>query len=156
MDRQLDRPWFLLTMLATSILHLGLHVASFTFVLRHVNDRYPAGEPAFLQQLQRPMGELVMWAMALTSLAMGWFITTVMRWSGAHSGGQGLRRGLALGLMFWIAINSGLYASSHFFSLPGMVADTLLSALCMTIASGFAVWMLHARPSHGGAPTATK
>ena len=140
-----ERGWFLVTALATSVIHLVLHALGYALVLRHVYRAYPAGTPEFEQQLVRPPGELVIWAMALTSLSMGLFITTMMRWSGALTITQGLKRGVVLGLLYWVSINSGIYASSNHFSLPSVLVDTPMSALCMTLASAFAVWMLHAR-----------
>lgn len=142
--RQRGRARFLLTVLGTSLVHLALHVLAYGLVLRHVFLAFPAGTPDFVRQLQRPAGELVVWAMALTAVSMGWFITTMVRWSGAKTAGEGLRRGAVLGSLFWIAVNSGLYASSHHFSLPSVLVDTPLSALCMTLGSAFAAWMLNA------------
>lgn len=139
------RGWFALTVLATSLLHLALHAVAYATLLRHVYAAYPEGTPEFVAQLHRPAAELVVWAMAATSLGMGAFITTVIRWSGARTGADGLRRGVVLGLLFWTAVNSGLYASSHLFSLPAVLVDTPVSALCMALASAFAAWMLHAR-----------
>lgn len=130
-------------MLCTSLLHLLLHAAGYAFVLRHVYHAYPAGSAEFVQQLHRPPAELVVWAMALTAISMGLFITSVMRWSGARTWIEGLKRGCVLGLLFWTAVNSGLYASSHVFSLPSVLVDTPMSALCMALASTFAVWMLY-------------
>jgi hypothetical protein len=139
---------FVLTVACTSLVHLTLHVAAYALVLRHVYRAFPAGTPEFVQQLVRPAGELVIWAMAVTTLSMGWFITTVIKWSGARSAAEGLKRGVVLGLLFWTAVNSGLYASSHQFSLPSVLADTPVSALCMALASAFAAWMLNASRGH--------
>lgn len=137
--------WLLLTVLCTSLFHLLLHALGYAFVLRHVYRAYPAGNAEFVRQLNRSPKELVIWAMAVTALSMGLFITTMMRWSGARSAAEGLKRGVVLGLLFWTAVNSGLYASSRMFSLPSVLADTPMSGLCMALASAFAVWMLHAR-----------
>lgn len=140
--------WFLLTVLCTSVLHLLLHAGGYAFLLRPVFRAYPPGPPEFVRQLQRSPDELVVWAMVVTSLGMGAFITTVISWSGAKTLGEGLRRGVVLGLLFWVGMNSGLYASSRFFSLPGALADTPLSALWMALSSAFAAWMLHARTAN--------
>lgn len=134
--------WVFLTVISTSLVHLVLHVAAYALVLRHVFRAYPAGPAEFVQRLQRSPEELVIWAMVLTTFSMGWFITIVMRWSGVSSIAAGLKRGIIIGLLFWTAVNSGLYASSRHFSLPSVLADTPMSALCMAFASAFAVWML--------------
>ena len=144
-DAPLGAGWLVLTVLCTSLFLLLLHAAGHAFVLRHVYQAYPAGSAEFVRQLQRPPADLVVWAMALTAISMGLFITTMMRWTGAKTVSEGLRRGVTLGLLFWTATNSGLYASSHMFSLPSVLVDTPMSALCMALASAFAVWMLHLR-----------
>lgn len=144
-DASTHGAWLILTILCTSLLHLALHAVGYAFVLRHVFQAYPAGTAEFVQQLERPPADLVVWAMALTSISMGLFITTMMRWSGAKTVREGLKRGVTLGLLFWTAINSGLYASSRHFSLPSVLADTPMSALWMALASAFAVWMLNLR-----------
>lgn len=144
-----DAGWFALTTLCTSVLHVALHAAGFALIMRRVAQAFPAGSPEFVHQLHRGSGELVIWAMVVTSLTMGLFITTVMRWSGARTVAQGLGRGALLGLLFWTAVNSGLYASSRLFSLPAVLADTPLSALYMALAATFAVWMLNVRRGRG-------
>ncbi len=143
--RQRELAWFLLTAVSTSVVLLVLHAVSHSLVVRHAMEAFPAGPPEFVRQLARPMNELVIWAMALTSLTMGLLVTTVMRWTGSTTITQGLWRGAALGALYWTAVNSGLYASSHHFSLQAVVVDTPMSALCMMLASAFAVWMLNAR-----------
>ena len=55
-------------------------------------------------------------------------------------------RGALFGSLFWLAVNSGLYASSNHFSLAAVLADTPTSALCMALSASLAAWLLH-RPS---------
>jgi hypothetical protein len=134
---------FLLAALATSVVNLLLHAAAYGLVLKAVYQAYPAGSEEFVRQLHRPGDQLVVWAMALTSVTMGVFITTVMRWSGARTLAAGLVRGAILGLLFWLSVNSGLYASSHIFSLPSAAVDTVFSSLCMTVSAACAVLLLN-------------
>ncbi|MCL4755183.1 MAG: hypothetical protein KJ015_33845 [Myxococcales bacterium] len=86
---------------------------------------------------------MVLWALALSALAFGYFITTVVHWSGAKNWSGGLRAGAIMGTLFWAGVNFGLYASSNNFSLAGTLADLACSALCMTLSAGFAAWLLH-------------
>lgn len=145
---------FALAALGTSLVNLALHAAAHFLFLQHVYRAYPPGSEAFVRQLSRAPDELVVWAMAMTSVTMGLLITTVMRWSRATTPGAGLKCAALLGLLFWSAVNSGLYASSHHFSLPGALVDTLSSALCMTLAGTSAVWMMHgARPIRSADPS---
>lgn len=144
---------FVVTTLLTSLINLTLNAAGYAFVLKDFYRAHPAGSEEFVKELNRPPDQLIVWAMAVTSLTMGLFITTVMRWSGAKTFVTGLKRGAILGFLFWISINSGLYASSNMFSLPSVLVDTPLSALSMTISAACSVWMMswghHAGARHG-------
>jgi hypothetical protein len=148
---------FLLATLATAVVNLVLHAAAYALVLKAVFRAFPAGPEDFVRQLQRPGDQLVVWAMAVTSLTMGAFITTVMRWSGARTIAEGLARGAALGLLFWLSVNSGLYASSHHFSLPSAALDTACSSLCMAVSALCAVLLLNRpRPRAPNVPQPTR
>jgi len=142
---------FILTGLLTSALNLLLHVALFVVFLKDFFAAHPAGSPEFLRQLNRGMGELVPWALAASALALGFFITIVVRWSGAKGAVSGLKVGAIMGSLYWAGINFGLYASSHNFSLPSTFADLVCSALCMALSAGFAAWMLNRRGAHRAA-----
>jgi hypothetical protein len=147
---------FAVAALGTSLVNLALHAAAHFLFLRDVYRAHPPGSEAFARQLSRAPDQLVVWAMVLTSVTMGLLIATVMRWSRATTLGAGLRCAAVLGLLFWSAVNSGLYASSHFFSLPGALVDTLSSALCMTLAGTSAVWMMHGARRSCSAETADR
>lgn len=142
---------FAATALLTSVVNLVLNALGFALVLKDFYRAHPAGPPEFVRQLHRPAEELVVWAMVLTSLSMGTFITVVMKWSGAKTFVDGLKRGAIVGGLFWTSVNSGLYASSNVFSLPSVLVDTPLSALSMTLSAAFAAWMLHRQGGGSGA-----
>src|SRR5512133_3209955 len=90
---RVTRGRFLLAALVTSVVNLALHGAAYGLVLKSVFLAYPAGSEEFVRQLQRPGDQLVGWAMAVTSLTMGLFITIVMSWSRATTVAAGLGRG---------------------------------------------------------------
>ncbi|HSO33632.1 MAG TPA: hypothetical protein VLT33_13960 [Labilithrix sp.] len=139
---------FVLTGLLTSALNLLLHAGLFVGFLKDFFEAHPAGSPEFLRQLNRGLDELVPWALVASALALGFFITVVVRWSGAKGAVSGLKSGAVMGLLYWAGINFGLYASSHNFSLPSTLADLVCSALCMTLSAGFAAWMLNRSSTH--------
>jgi hypothetical protein len=134
---------FVVAALGTALVNLTLHAASYALFLKGFYQAHPPGSEDFVRQLHRAPNELVVWAMVVTSVTMGLFIATVMRWSRAETVAAGLRRGAILGALFWGAMNSGLYASSRLFSLPSALVDTVCSALCMTLSAAFAVWAMH-------------
>jgi hypothetical protein len=134
---------FIITGLLTSALNLLLHGAAYALILKDFYRSHPAGSEAFVKELHRSPDELIGWAMAATSLTMGFFITMVMKWSGAKTLVAGLRSGALVGFLFWSSVNFGLYASSRSFSRESVFVDLASSGLCMTIAAAFAAWMLN-------------
>ena len=100
----------------TTIVNLILHTAAYIFILKDIYSSYPAVSEEFRKQLSRPLDQLIVWAMVVTSLSMGFLITIVMKWSGANTFVSGLKYGSVFSLLFWGSVNFGLYASSNFFS----------------------------------------
>jgi hypothetical protein len=133
---------FILSGLVTSAANLVLHAAVYFLFLKDFYSAHPAGTQEFVNQLHRGPDELVGWAMAVTSLAMGFLITTVIKWSGATTFLSGLRKGCVLGLLYWGSVNFALYASSHFFSTESVFVDFVCSSSVMTIAAAVSAWML--------------
>lgn len=137
---------FALTGLLTSLVNLALHSLTYFLLLREFFAAHPAGTEEFRRQLVKDADHLVLWALALSALAFGYLITTVVHWSGARTWSTGLRTGAITGSLLWGGVNFGLYASSNNFSLAGTLADLVCSASCLTLSAGFAAWLLHAGP----------
>jgi hypothetical protein len=133
---------FLITGLLTTIINLLLNIAVYVFVLKDFYRAHPAGSEEFMKQLHRPPDQLIAWAMIVTSIAMGFLITTTMKWSGAKTFTSGLKYGSILGSLFWCSVNFGLYASSNYFSQASVCVDFACSAASMTISGACAAWML--------------
>jgi len=133
---------FFITGFITTAVNLLLHTVAYIFILKDVYRSYPAVSEEFRKQLSRPLDQLIVWAMVVTSLAMGFLITTVMKWSGANTLVSGLKYGFVFSLLFWGSVNFGLYASSNFFSTTSVFVDYACSVTVMTIASAVAAWLL--------------
>lgn len=133
---------FFLSGLVTTVTNLLLHAAVYFLFLKDFYRSHPAGPEEFVKQLHRGPNDLIGWAMAVTSLAMGFLITTVIKWSGATTFSSGLKYGFILGLLYWAAVNFGLYASSNFFSQASVFVDYACSTAVMTISGAVAAWML--------------
>ncbi len=133
---------FLFTGVVTSLVNLLLHALAYAFVLKDVYAAFPAGSKEFTEQLARRPGDLVIWAMVVTTFTMGFFITLIMKWSWARTFTTGLKYGAAAGLLFWGSVNFGLYASSKHFSLESVVIDFVCSSAVMTVSAASAAWML--------------
>ncbi len=137
---------FLIAGLITSLINLLLHGLTYALILKDFYRSYPAGSEEFIKQLHRGPDQLIGWAMAATALAMGYFITLIMKWSGARTFLSGLKYASIAGILFWASVNFGLYASSNMFSLPAVFVDLACSAAVMTLAGASAAWMLGRNP----------
>ena len=133
---------FLLSGLVTALVNLVIHAGTYFVFLKNFYASHPAGSAEYLQQLNRPPDQLIIWALLVSALAFGFFITTTIKWSGAKTFGAGLKYGLILGLLFWTAINFGLFSAQNIFSLPAVFADLACSVFTMTIAGAVSAWML--------------
>ena len=133
---------FILSGLVATVVNLLLNAGFYFLFLKDVFEAYPPVSAEFHKQLVRPPDQLIGWAMAATSLTMGFFIATVIRWSGARTFVSGLKNGFVVALLFWCSINFGLYASSNHFSQTGVFADLACSITAMTIAAAVSAWIL--------------
>ena len=128
--------------LATSISSLLLNAAAYVFILKDVYRAHPPISMEFMKQLHRPPGQLIIWAMGVTSLAMGFLVTTVMKWSGARTSASGFKKGLVFAALFWGSVNFGLFASSNFFSQEAVFVDYACSVTAMALSGALAAWLL--------------
>lgn len=132
---------FIIAGLTTTIVNLLLHTVAYVIILKDVYHSYPAVSEEFTKQLSRPPDQLIVWAMAVTSFAMGFLITMVMQWAGAKTFLSGLKYGFIFSLLFWASVNFGLYASSNHFSTTSVFVDYACSVSAMTIAFGISAWL---------------
>jgi hypothetical protein len=133
---------FLIAGLITTVINLLLNAAAYIIVLKDFYRSYPAVSEDFMKQLHRQPDQLIVWAMAVTSLAMGFLITIVIKWSGAKTFISGLKYGFIIALLFWGSVNFGLYASSNFFSQATVFVDYACSVTAMTISGAVSAWLL--------------
>jgi len=126
----------------TSVVNLILQAGTYFVFLKKFFASHPAGSDEYMKQLNRPPDQLVIWALLVSALAFGFFITTTIKWSGAKSFGSGLKYGFILGILFWTAINFGLFSAQNIFSLPSVFADLGCSVFSMTISGAVSAWFL--------------
>jgi len=139
---------FILSGLAATIVNLVLNAVANFFLLIHVHKAYPPISTEFHNQLVLPADQLIGWALALTAVAMGFFIALVIKWSGARTFESGLKKGFVVAFLFWTSVNFGLYSSSNHFSLVGVLADLPCSITAMTISAAVAAWVLGKRKAN--------
>jgi hypothetical protein len=133
---------FFISGIITSAVNLILQASIYFIFLKKFFSNHPAGSDEYMKQLNRPPEELLIWALLVSALAFGFFITTTIKWSGAKSFSSGLKYGIILGVLFWTAMNFGLYSAQNIFSLPSVLADLLCSAFSMTISGAVSAWIL--------------
>jgi len=131
---------FLVTGLITTVSNLILNAGAYVFILKDFYHSHPTVSEEFMKQLHRQ--QLIVWAMVITSLSMGFLITTVMKWSGAKTFASGLKYGFIFAFLFWSSINFGLYASSNVFSEASVFVDSACSITAMTLSEAVAAWLL--------------
>ncbi len=133
---------FFISGIITSVVNLILQASVYFIFLKKFFATHPTGSDEYMKQLNRPSEELIIWALLISALAFGFFITTTIKWSGAKSFSSGLKYGFILGVLFWTAMNFGLYSAQNIFSLPSVLADLLSSAFSMTISGAVSAWIL--------------
>ena len=133
---------FFISGIITSVVNLILQASIYFIFLKKYYATHPVGSDEYMKQLNRPPEELVIWALLISALAFGFFITTTIKWSGAKSFSSGLKYGFILGVLFWTAMNFGLYSAQNIFSLPSVLADLVCSAFSMTISGAVSAWIL--------------
>jgi len=133
---------FFISGIITSVVNLILQSSIYFTFLKKFFATHPVGSDEYIKQLNRPSDQLVIWALLISALAFGFFITTTIKWSGAKSFSSGLKYGFILGVLFWTAMNFGLYSAQNIFSLPSVLADLLCSAFSMTISGAVSAWIL--------------
>jgi hypothetical protein len=131
-----------ITGILTSVVNLILQAGASIVFLKKFYATHPAGSDEYMKQLNRPPDQLVIWALLVSALAFGFLITTTIKWSGAKSFSSGLKYGFILGILFWTAINFGLFSAQNIFSLPSVFADLGCSVFSMTISGAVSAWFL--------------
>jgi hypothetical protein len=133
---------FFISGFITTVVNLLLNVVAYVVILKDFYQAYPAVSEEFMKQLHRQPDQLIGWAMAVTSLTMGFLITTIIKFSGATTFVSGLKYGFVIAFLFWGSVNFGLYASSNFFSQATVFVDFACSVTAMTISGAVSAWML--------------
>jgi hypothetical protein len=90
----------------------------------------------------RPMEEMVWWAMILSNLIYAYFLTLILKWTGAQGLLDGLKTGALVGLLFAATIDFSFYAMTTMFYNMGAILVDLIASTAMTAAIGIAIVLL--------------
>jgi hypothetical protein len=79
------------------------------------------------QTVNRPMEEMVFWAMLLSNLALGFLVSFGFNWSNSSGLMAGLRIGGIIGLLVSLSIDLSFYAMTTMFpSITPLIVDVLV------------------------------
>lgn len=133
---------FLLSSLGTTLVLFILNAIVFEAFLKNFFLNHPAVSPEFMKQLYRPDDQMIWWAVVLSAIAIGVFVTTAVYWSGARTFTSGLRSGFIFGILLLCSVDFGLYASTNNFTLSGAFADMLCSTTTVSLSGAVSAVLL--------------
>jgi len=133
---------FLLSGLVTTVVLFLLNAIVYAVFLKDFFLNHPAVSPEFMKQLYRPDDQLIVWAIVVCTFAVGFFVTTVMSWSGARTFTDGLKPAFIFALLFLCSVDFGLLGTTNNFTTPGAFADIICSTITITISGSLAAGML--------------
>ncbi|WP_167617032.1 hypothetical protein [Maribellus sediminis] len=81
----------------------------------------------------RPDNEMVWWAMILSNLVLGLFVTLVLKWSGAASIGDGIKTGALFGFLMGTTMDLMMYSMTTMYNMTAMFVDILVMTVLIAI-----------------------
>lgn len=94
------------------------------------------------QCMNRPMADMVWWAMILSNLVYALFLTLMLKWSGASGWLDGLKTGALFGLLFGVTIDLSFYSMTTMYNSIGSMAVDLVVMTVMAAIIGAAIVLL--------------
>lgn len=86
------------------------------------------------QCAQRPMEEMVWWAIILSNLISALFLTLFLKWSGARNLMDGLKKGAIFGFLFAASIDFSFWSMTTMISTIGtLVVDILVNTVFIAV-----------------------
>ncbi len=78
----------------------------------------------FNQSTVRPNGEMIWWAIVVSSLIFGFLLTMALKWSGSKGIVSGLKTGFLFGLLLGLSIDLSNYSmSTAFNNITALLVD---------------------------------
>lgn len=90
----------------------------------------------------REMDEMIMWALMLGNLLMGFLVAIIFNWSQVKSIGDGVLRGAIIGLLVGGSMDFSMYGTSNLMTLGGAIADIITMVVMSAIVGLVVVWIL--------------
>jgi len=90
----------------------------------------------------RPEAEMIWWSMILSNLIYAYFLTMILKWTGAKSLIDGLKIGALVGLLFAATIDLSFYAMTTIFNNIGALIVDLIVSTVLAAIMGIAIVLL--------------
>lgn len=90
--------------------------------------------------LNRPMDEMLWWAIILANLITGFLITLILNWAGAKSYRDGLRIGAIVGVLFALSMDLSYYSMTTLISNVSVIlVDALANGVVAAVVGALIV-----------------
>ncbi|MDA3905074.1 MAG: hypothetical protein PF484_03270 [Bacteroidales bacterium] len=100
-------------------------------------------ESNYDQSLNRPMEEMVWWALILSNLASGFLFAIILSWSNTIGIADGAKKGAILGFLLGLSMDLSFYAMSKMIlSFTPIIVDVLLYTILWAIMGAVIVWVM--------------
>ena len=92
---------------------------------------------------ERPMEEMVWWAMILSNLASGFLLSLVYYWTKSKGVLSGAKIGGIVGLLLAISMDLSMYSmSTMFLNITAMLVDIIVYTFMMTVSGILIAWVM--------------
>jgi hypothetical protein len=86
------------------------------------------------QCMNKPMGDMIWWAMIVSNLLSALLLTLVLKWSGAKGIMDGLKTGAIFGILIALSIDLGYWSMTTMFSNFGaLLLDVIVSTVMWAV-----------------------
>ena len=95
------------------------------------------------QSGMRKMEDMLMWAMALSCLIQGYFLSLMLGWSNTQGMSTGLQKGALIGLLISLAMDLSMHAmSTSFKNMNALIVDVAAGTAMFAIVGGIVGWIM--------------
>lgn len=136
-----NKQFLLAALTATVVLFILNAIIYVTYLGDFFKTHTPLPEDVY-NKVTRAEADTDVISVILCSVAIGFFVATVMKWSGARSFTSGLRSGFIFAILFLISVDFGLYAVQNYYSLSGILLDICSSTVAVTLGFTSSAWVM--------------
>lgn len=83
--------------------------------------------------VNRPMEEMIWWAMILSNLVLALFLSLILNWSGAKGVADGIKTGALFGLLMSLTMDLMMYSMTTMYNFSMLIVDVIVMIVLMAI-----------------------